>query len=92
LKKVFWAVALCGWVIWSKSFKERYWLRPQGYESIGQLITLNTQAYIPSKCEGTITPPHDTITTTKEDRLTQYENRFATMGNKIFQHSDISSG
>jgi len=81
LRKVFWVVASCGWVICSRSSEEIYCVHPQGYESNHGLVTLEMKAVRFFETSGSYNPT--TQRTDPKGTLIQHENRFAI--NKIFQ-------
>jgi hypothetical protein len=83
LTKVFWVVALCGWVICFRSSEEIYCVLPQCYESNHGLVTMEMKEvrfYETSGSNNTTTQRTD-----PKGTLMQHENRFAV--NKIFQHN-----
>jgi hypothetical protein len=81
LRKVFWVVASCGWVICSRSSEEIYCGHPQGYESNHGLVILEMKAVRFFETSGSNNPT--TQRTDPKRTLIQHEKRFAT--NKIFQ-------
>jgi hypothetical protein len=71
-----WVNALCGWIISSRRFEERYHLHPQGYEWIHGLITLKMTAVSSFETSGSSHPT--TRRNNPEQLLPQYENAFET--------------